>query len=99
MGKLDALPLLVFVVDQDVRIQEYKATASFFLMAEKMFIHNRRAGEIMHCVHSNEVEEGCGSISVLQGLHYQGFRHGSLSGEAMSFAGEQELNLSGMQTR
>jgi hypothetical protein len=56
----DARPSLVFVVDEDVRIQEYKATASVYLMAEGMTVHNRRAGEIMHCRHSSEVEEGCG---------------------------------------
>jgi hypothetical protein len=59
-AKLDALSSLVFVVDQDVRIKEYKATASVFLMAERMTVLNRRAGEIMHCIHSSEVEEGCG---------------------------------------
>jgi hypothetical protein len=59
-GVFDARPSLVFVVDEDVRIQEYKATASVYLMAEGMTVHNRRAGEIMHCRHSSEVEEGCG---------------------------------------
>ena len=59
-AKLDALPPLVFVVDQDVRIQEYKATAFVYLMAEGMNVLNRRAGELMHCIHSSEVEEGCG---------------------------------------
>ena len=49
------------MVDQDVRIQEYKGTASVYLMAEGMTILNRRAGELMHCIHSSEVEEGCGS--------------------------------------
>jgi len=56
----DARLSLVFVVDEDVRIQEYKATASVYLMAEGMTVHNRRAGEILHCIHSNEVEKGCG---------------------------------------
>lgn len=59
-AKLDALPSMVFVVDQDVRILEYKATAAVLLMAAGMTVLNRRVGEIMHCVHSSEVEEGCG---------------------------------------
>ena len=56
----DALPSLVFVVDQDVRIQEYNAAASDLLMAERKTILKQRAGEILYCIHSNEVPEGCG---------------------------------------
>jgi hypothetical protein len=56
----DALPSLVFVVDQDVRIQEYNAAASDLLMAGRETVLKRRAGEILHCIHSNEVPEGCG---------------------------------------
>lgn len=56
----DALPSLVFVVDQDVRIQEYNAAASDLMMAERKTVLKRRAGEILHCIHSDEVPEGCG---------------------------------------
>jgi len=56
----DALPSLVFVVDQDVRIQEYNAAASDLMMAERKTVLKRRAGEILHCIHSSEVPEGCG---------------------------------------
>ena len=56
----DALPALVFVVDQDVRIQEYNAAASDLLMAERKTVLKERAGDILHCIHSKEVQEGCG---------------------------------------
>lgn len=56
----DALPSLVFVVDQDVRIQEYNATASELLMAARKTVLKQRAGEIMHCIHASEAQEGCG---------------------------------------
>jgi hypothetical protein len=56
----DALPSLVFVVDQDVRIQEYNAAASDLLMAERKTVLKQRAGDILHCIHSREVQEGCG---------------------------------------
>lgn len=56
----DALPSLVFVVDQDVRIQEYNAAASNLIMAERNTVLKRRAGEILHCIHSSEVSAGCG---------------------------------------
>lgn len=59
----DALPSLVFVVDRDVQIQEYNAAAAELMMAERETILRQRAGEILHCIHSDEVLEGCGRSS------------------------------------
>lgn len=56
----DALPSLVFVVDSDVRIQEYNKAAADLLGAERKTILRRRAGNALHCVHSLAVPEGCG---------------------------------------
>jgi len=56
----DALPSLVFVVDQDVRIQEYNTAASELLKAGRTTVLKQRAGEILHCVHASESPEGCG---------------------------------------
>ncbi|RJR47249.1 MAG: hypothetical protein C4576_09905 [Desulfobacteraceae bacterium] len=56
----DALPSLVFVVDPDVKIQEYNAAASDLLVAGRKTVLKQRAGDILHCVHSREVLEGCG---------------------------------------
>jgi ribosomal protein S12 len=36
-------------------------------MAEGMTVLKRRAGEIMHCIHSIEVEEGCGRSPFCKG--------------------------------
>lgn len=56
----DTLPSLVFVVDNDVKIQEYNSAASDLLTAERNSIIKRRAGEVLRCLHSTEVPEGCG---------------------------------------
>ena len=56
----DVLPSRVFVVDQDMRIQEYNTAASDLLKAERKTVLKQRFGEILHCVHSSEVPEGCG---------------------------------------
>jgi len=56
----DALPSLVFVVDHDVRIQEYNAAASVLMAVERKSVLKRRAGEILHCLHAHDVAEGCG---------------------------------------
>jgi hypothetical protein len=56
----DALPSLVLVVDEDVRIEEYNAAAGELLAADRQSTLKRRAGGILHCVHSFDVPEGCG---------------------------------------
>lgn len=59
----DALPSRVFVVDQDVRIQEYNSAASELLLSDRMLVLKQRAGDILHCIHSTESPEGCGRAS------------------------------------
>jgi len=56
----DALPSLLFVVDDDVRIQEYNAAAAEFLSVKRSAILKRRSGEVLHCLHATDVPEGCG---------------------------------------
>ncbi|WLE96128.1 MAG: PAS domain-containing protein [Candidatus Electrothrix communis] len=56
----DALPSMVFVVDQDVRIQEYNAAAEEFMRSGRNTILQQRAGEILHCIHSKKAPKGCG---------------------------------------
>lgn len=50
---LDALPAAVFVVDADVRIQEYNNLAAQFITATKDTVFQQRAGDILHCIHSS----------------------------------------------
>jgi len=56
----DALPSMVFVVDEDLRIQDYNAAASQLFMADSKVVLKRRTGEVLRCMHSSEVKEGCG---------------------------------------
>ena len=56
----DALPSLVFVVDEDVAIQDCNAAATELLTAEKAAVIDRRAGEVLHCVHVEDSPQGCG---------------------------------------
>ena len=41
----DALPSLIFVVDEDVRIQEYNAAAAEFLSGKRAAILKHRGGK------------------------------------------------------
>lgn len=56
----DAIPSLIFVVDDDVRIQDYNAAAADLLLDERTTVLKRRAGNVLHCLHSTETTEGCG---------------------------------------
>lgn len=57
----NAMPSIVFLVDADVRIQEYNQAAAELMMTKRMVALKQRAGDILHCVHSLEVAEGCGN--------------------------------------
>jgi hypothetical protein len=56
----DAIPSLIFVVDDDVRIQEYNAAAAEILSLKRPAILKRRGGEVLNCLHATDVPEGCG---------------------------------------
>jgi PAS domain-containing protein len=56
----DAIPSLIFVVDDDVRIQDYNAAAAELLLLQRPAVLKRRGGEILNCLHAADVPEGCG---------------------------------------
>lgn len=56
----DAMPAMVFVVDEDVRIEEYNLAARALLGGDRSVVLRRRAGEVLHCLHEADVPEGCG---------------------------------------
>jgi hypothetical protein len=62
----DAMPSMIFVVDDDVRIQEYNASAADLLNVQRSAILKRRGGEVLHCLHATEVPEGCGRAPFCQ---------------------------------
>jgi hypothetical protein len=57
---LDAVPLPIFLVDEDVRIFDFNTAAAQLLNGEKGDVLLRRSGEAMHCVHASEVAASCG---------------------------------------
>ena len=56
----DAMPMPVFVVDEDVSILEYNAAAARHFGSDKPAVHDRRGGDVWHCLHAAETPEGCG---------------------------------------
>ncbi|XOF34611.1 MAG: PAS domain-containing protein [Candidatus Electrothrix sp. YB6] len=59
----DALPSMVFVVDRDVRIQEYNAAAAELITAERAIVLQQRAGDILRCINASKMPGGCGCSS------------------------------------
>ena len=56
----DAIPMLVFIVDSDVRVHHLNSAATDRLGVSKEYVYKKRGGEVLHCIHATEVEEGCG---------------------------------------
>ena len=57
---LDAMPQPVFLVDEDVTIIGLNKACQKMIGIKPELVIRRRAGEILHCIHSKEAEEGCG---------------------------------------
>lgn len=56
---LDAIPSIVLVTDEDVRILYRNKAGRDLLRGER--IYRKRAGDIMHCLHAENSEGGCGT--------------------------------------
>ncbi len=59
-GIFDAIPAMLLIVDDDVRILHVNATASNNLSLDIRDIYKKRGGEVLHCIHATDVPEGCG---------------------------------------
>jgi PAS domain-containing protein len=57
---LDAIPLIIFIVDNDVRIRDLNHAAATVFGLDRATILNRRGGEVLHCLHAHDAPEGCG---------------------------------------
>jgi PAS domain-containing protein len=57
---LDAIPSYVFLVDRDVTVLDHNAAAGAFLGMRPRRILHRRAGDVFRCLHSRDVNSGCG---------------------------------------
>ena len=57
---LDAVPVPMLVVDDDVRIIGFNAAASALLPKDKEAVLRRRGGDALHCLHTTESLKGCG---------------------------------------
>ena len=57
---LNAIPVPMFIVDDDVRILDLNVAACEEFGLSKDAVCSKRGGEVLHCLHSQDVPEGCG---------------------------------------
>jgi PAS domain-containing protein len=56
----DAMPIPAFVVDKNVCIFDYNAAAARLVGKNRRLVIRRPGGEVLSCLHSTEMAEGCG---------------------------------------
>lgn len=79
---LDAVPSIVLVADEDARILYRNRAAKALLAGEK--IYGNRIGEIMHCIHAEDVPAGCGRGPHCKDCLVRNSINASLSGQAVT---------------
>jgi len=57
---LNAIPIPTFVVGDDVQIFDLNDAAAHFCGQNRDAVYGRRGGDVLHCLHSTDVPEGCG---------------------------------------
>jgi len=57
---LDSIPIMIFIVDEDVRCIDLNTTAESSLCLERFQILSQRLGDFLHCLNSKESPQGCG---------------------------------------
>jgi PAS domain S-box-containing protein len=81
---LDAIPLIIFIVDGDVRIRDMNHTAATVFGLDRASILNRRGGEVLHCLHEHDAPEGCGKAQFCQNCVIRNSVTKCLAGQAVT---------------
>jgi PAS domain-containing protein len=89
----DAIPLPAFIVDADVRIQDFNTAAEQFLGAEPASALYRRGGEAFHCIHAEM--DGCGRSKPCRDCVIRRSVNGAMTGRATC----RELHQAELRTR
>lgn len=81
---LNAVPLAIFVVDEDVRIHDLNNAAATIFGLNKTTVLQRRGGEVLHCLHRHDVPEGCGRGEYCRSCVIRNSVTASLQGQAIT---------------
>lgn len=96
----DAMPLPVFVVDQNINVLECNAAATRLFKPGKRTRKQQKAGDILHCLHTTESLKGCGGASACSdcGLR-EAVRAASKGGSVTRRQAEMELIQKGRPSK
>ena len=81
---LNAIPLAIFVVDEDVRIHDLNNAAATIFGLNKTAVLQRRGGEVLQCLHRHDVPEGCGRGEYCRSCVIRNSVTASLQGQAIT---------------
>lgn len=56
----NAMPMPVFVMDEDVSILDYNTAAAKFVGSKRDAVLKKRGGDALHCINALQTPEGCG---------------------------------------
>ena len=96
----DAMPLPVFVVDEDVNILEYNAAAARLLDQNLLPGEHRRGGDVLRCLHAAEAPGGCGCTPACADCELRAAVRSASQGKAVNrHWAEMELLQQGKPTK
>ena len=78
---LDAIPLPIFVVDEDVRIFWSNQSAASLLDREPDLVFLKRCGDVLQCQYALESIDGCGSTQFCKVCHIRNSVQQSIQGQ------------------
>jgi PAS domain-containing protein len=81
---LDAMPLPVFVVDDDLRLLDWNRAAGALVGTDRDRVFQHRGGEVLHCIHATDAEEGCGHGPHCGACEIRGSVRSAFAGRAIS---------------
>ncbi len=80
---LNAIPLPIFFVDEDIQIHELNTAATQTFGLDRNLVLKQRGGDALHCLHASETPEGCGRSSVCSDCVIRNSIVSCLSGEGI----------------
>jgi signal transduction histidine kinase len=63
---LNAIPIPAFVVDDDIQIVDMNSAAARLCARDHEVVYKCRGGEVLHCLHSTDITDGCGRAPLCQ---------------------------------
>lgn len=80
---LNAIPLPIFLVDEDIQIHELNTAATQTFGLDRNLVLKQRGGDALHCLHASETPEGCGRSSLCSDCVIRNSIVSCLSGEGI----------------